>query len=173
MLTREPGGTDIGEKIRDLFLDDSAKSMLADTELLLMFASRNEHIKTKIMPVLAQGGWVLSDRFVDSSYAYQGGGRKINAKRIAQIEKWIMGHFKADMTILLDVGCKIGGERINLRDNKNRIELEGADFFNRVRTAFIKRAKQFPERIKLIDSSKTITETQHYIKILINKLGGL
>ena len=170
ILTREPGGTDIGEKIRILLLSNSTGKMHADTELMLMFAARNEHIQNKIMPALKQGDWVLSDRFTDASYAYQGGGRGLDVSRIAQLEQWVLQDFTPDMTLLLDVPVEIGMSRVESRGKKDRIELEATDFFNRVRQAYIDRSEQFPERIKLIDSSQTVEHTKQQIKVILDSL---
>ncbi len=170
ILTREPGGTDVGEKIRTLLLSNSTGKMHADTELMLMFAARNEHIQNKIMPALKQGDWVLSDRFTDASYAYQGGGRGLDVERIAQLEQWVLQDFTPDMTLLLDVPVEIGMSRVESRGKKDRIELEATDFFNRVRQAYIDRSEQFPERIKLIDSSQTVEHTKQQIKVILDLL---
>ena len=170
ILTREPGGTELGEKIRELLLSPETKSMHSETELLLMFAARNEHIHRKIMPALAQGDWVLSDRFTDASYAYQGGGRGLDINRIAQLEQWVLQDFTPDMTLLLDVPVELGMSRIESRGKKDRIELEAMDFFNRVRESYIDRSKQFPDRIKLIDSSQTVEFTTQQIKAVLDLL---
>ena len=170
ILTREPGGTDVGEKIRTLLLSNSTGKMHADTELMLMFAARNEHIQNKIMPALKQGDWVLSDRFTDASYAYQGGGRGLDVERITQLEQWVLQDFIPDMTLLLDVPVEIGMSRVESRGKKDRIELEATDFFNRVRQAYIDRSEQFPERIKLIDSSQTVEHTKQQIKVILDLL---
>ena len=170
ILTREPGGTDVGEKIRTLLLSNSTGKMHADTELMLMFAARNEHIQNKIMPALGRGDWVLSDRFTDASYAYQGGGRGLDVERIAQLEQWVLQDFIPDMTLLLDVPVEIGMSRVESRGKKDRIELEATDFFNRVRQAYIDRSEQFPERIKLIDSSQTVEHTKQQIKVILDLL---
>jgi dTMP kinase len=170
ILTREPGGTDVGEKIRTLLLSNSTGKMHADTELMLMFAARNEHIQNKIMPALGRGDWVLSDRFTDASYAYQGGGRGLDVERIAQLEQWVLQDFTPDMTLLLDVPVEIGMSRVESRGKKDRIELEATDFFNRVRQAYIDRSEQFPERIKLIDSSQTVEHTKQQIKVILDLL---
>ena len=170
ILTREPGGTDVGEKIRTLLLSNSTGKMHADTELMLMFAARNEHIQNKIMPALTQGDWVLSDRFTDASYAYQGGGRGLDVERIAQLEQWVLQDFTPDMTLLLDVPVEIGMSRVESRGKKDRIELEATDFFNRVRQAYIDRSEQFPDRIKLIDSSQTVEHTKQQIKVILDSL---
>ncbi|SMN10842.1 Thymidylate kinase [uncultured Candidatus Thioglobus sp.] len=169
VLTREPGGTDLGEKIRELLLNPDS-NMHSDTELMLMFAARNEHIQHKILPTLAQGDWVLSDRFTDASYAYQGGGRGLDMTRIAQLEKWVLQNFTPDMTLLLDVPVEIGMKRIESRGVKDRIEQENTDFFNRVREAYITRSKQYPQRIKLIDASQTIEHSQQQIKTILEAM---
>jgi dTMP kinase len=170
ILTREPGGTELGEKIRALLLSTDTQSMSSDTELLLMFAARNEHIKTKIMPALDKGDWVLSDRFTDASYAYQGAGRGLSIERIAQLEKWVLQDFTPDVTLLLDVPVALGMSRVKFRGHKDRIELETNDFFNRVRDGYIERSKQFPKRIKLIDASTTPEQTTEQIKTILQIL---
>jgi dTMP kinase len=168
-LTREPGGTDIGEKIRALLLSTDSK-MHSDTELLLMFAARNEHIHSKILPTLKTGDWVLSDRFTDASYAYQGGGRGLDIERIAQLEKWTLQDFIPDMTLLLDVPVEIGMQRVESRGAKDRIEQENIDFFERVRKAYIARSKQYPQRIKLIDASQSSENISSQIQEILKAL---
>lgn len=170
ILTREPGGTELGESIRTLLLSNSTGDMHADTELMLMFAARNEHIQNKIIPALNQGNWVLSDRFTDSSYAYQGGGRGLDVDRISQLESWVVQDFTPDMTLLLDVPVEIGMSRVESRGKKDRIEMEKMDFFDRVRRAYIARSKEFPDRIKLIDSSQTIEHTTRQIGSILDTL---
>jgi dTMP kinase len=155
VLTREPGGTDLGEQIR---------------ELLLMFSARNEHIHSKIIPALNNGDWVLSDRFTDASYAYQGGGRGLDMQRIEQLEKWVLQDFTPDMTLLLDIPVEQGMERVKSRGKKDRIELENMDFFERVRQAYIDRSKAYPERIKLINSAKTKEYTSMQIAQILADL---
>ncbi|VVM21562.1 Thymidylate kinase (EC [uncultured Gammaproteobacteria bacterium] len=144
--------------------------MHADTELMLMFAARNEHIQTKIIPALVQGDWVLSDRFTDASYAYQGGGRGLSIARIAQLESWVLQSFTPDMTLLLDVPVEIGMQRVESRGKKDRIEQESLDFFNRVRDAYIARSKQYPERIKLIDAAQSAKNTSNQIQEILKTL---
>jgi dTMP kinase len=170
VLTREPGGTDLGEQIRELLLNTKTKSMHSDSELLLMFSARNEHIHSKIIPALNNGDWVLSDRFTDASYAYQGGGRGLNMQRIEQLEKWVLQDFTPDMTLLLDIPVEQGMERVKLRGKKDRIELENMDFFERVRQAYIARSKAYPERIKLINSAKTKEYTSMQIAQILADL---
>jgi dTMP kinase len=168
--TREPGGTDVGEKIRSVLLDVDNQEMHSDTELLLMFSSRNELIQNKIIPALDNGSWVVSDRFTDASFAYQGGGRMLNLDRIAKLEEWVLGDFQPDLTLLLDISVEIGMTRIEARAAKDRIELEERAFFERVRSVFISRSEAFPERIKLIDASGTINDIHEKIRLLVDSI---
>ncbi|WP_122952254.1 dTMP kinase [Bathymodiolus thermophilus thioautotrophic gill symbiont] len=170
VLTREPGGTEVGEKIRTLLLSNSTGKMHADTELMLMFAARNEHIQNKIIPTLNQGDWILSDRFTDASYAYQGGGRGLDIARIAQLEQWVLRSFAPDMTLLLDIPVDIGMRRVESRGEKDRIEQESLDFFNRVRNTYIARSEQYPERIKLIDASQNVENISNEIQKILKTL---
>ncbi|MDC0447024.1 dTMP kinase [Gammaproteobacteria bacterium] len=169
-LTREPGGTDLGERLRALLLDKKIDAMNPDTELLLMFAARNEHVKKVIVPKLEQGVWVISDRFTDASYAYQGGGRRIPLERIGELEQWTLQDFVPDMTFLLDLDVELGLSRVEQRGEKDRFEEEHKDFFNKVREIFSNRASKYPERIKLIDASKNIDETSSQIKKILDLL---
>jgi dTMP kinase len=169
ILTREPGGTDLGEKIRQLLLDKN-NTMHPDTELLLMFAARNEHIQQKIKPALARGDWVLSDRFTDASYAYQGNGRKLGMERIRALDVWTLGDFMPDMTFLLDLSVENGMQRVEKRGEKDRIEQEDLAFFQRVREAYIQRAKDFSSRIKLIDASGSVAKISTQIEIILEQL---
>ena len=168
--TREPGGTDVGEKIRSVLLDVDNQEMHSDTELLLMFSSRNELIQNKIIPALNNGSWVVSDRFTDASFAYQGGGRMLNLDRIAKLEEWVLDDFQPDLTLLLDISVEIGMTRIEARAAKDRIELEERAFFERVRSVFISRSEDFPERIKLIDASGTINDIHEKIRLLVDSI---
>ncbi|MDB2670525.1 MAG: dTMP kinase [Candidatus Thioglobus sp.] len=168
--TREPGGTDVGEKIRSVLLDVDNQEMHSDTELLLMFSSRNELIQNKIIPALNNGSWVVSDRFTDASFAYQGGGRMLNLDRIAKLEEWVLGDFQPDLTLLLDISVEIGMTRIEARAAKDRIELEERAFFERVRSVFINRSEAFPKRIKLIDASGTINDIHEKIRLLVDSI---
>jgi len=168
--TREPGGTDIGEKIRSVLLDVDNKEMHSDTELLLMFSSRNELIQNKIIPALNDGKWVVSDRFTDASFAYQGGGRMLSLDRIAKLENWVLGSFKPDLTFLLDISVEIGMTRVEARNAKDRIEQEERAFFERVRSVFIERSKIYPDRIKLINAERSVVEIQTQIQSIIELL---
>ena len=168
--TREPGGTELGKKIRKLLLGRDTGDMHSDTELLLMFSDRNEHIQRKIKPALNSGKWVVSDRFTDASFAYQGGGRELDIERISELELWVHGEFQPDLTIILDIETILGMQRIETRPEKDRIEQEDWVFFERVRKAFVDRAKKYPERIKLIDATCSIEEVQQKIKSLLEDL---
>ncbi|MBE28624.1 dTMP kinase [bacterium] len=167
---REPGGTEVGEKIRSVLLDVENQQMHSDTELLLMFSSRNELIQNKIIPALEEGFWVVSDRFTDASFAYQGGGRMLNLDRISKLADWVLGDFKPDLTFLLDVTVEVGMQRIEARAAKDRIELEERAFFERVRSVFIQRSEAFPKRIKLIDATGSVNDIQSKIRALIDSL---
>ena len=168
--TREPGGTELGEKIRSLLLGVETGAMHSDTELLLMFSARNEHIQSKIKPALAEGKWVVSDRFTDASFAYQGGGRLLDLARIEALESWVQGEFRPDLTLLLDLNVDVGMTRIEARSNKDRIEQEERDFFERVRQVFVDRSEQYPERIKLVDASASIDQVSQQIQLHLDRL---
>lgn len=153
VVTREPGGTVLGEKLRHLLLKET---MQPDTELLLMYAARAEHVSTVIKPALAKGAWVLSDRFHDASFAYQCGGRGIDANRLLDLEEWVLGDFKPDLTLLFDVAPKIAAKRRAQARTADRFEQEQAAFFTRVREAYLLRAKAEPDRIRVVDSALDI-----------------
>jgi len=156
LLTREPGGTQIAERIRDLvLLSDEPRTAI--TELLLIFAARAEHTREVICPALESGQWVLCDRYSDASYAYQGGGRGIPDETIAQVEAVATGGLKPDLTVLLDIGIDEGGHRISSREmDRDRFESEAIDFKRRVRDAYLRRQRAEPERIHLIDALASV-----------------
>lgn len=168
--TREPGGTPLAEEIRQVLLHPTSKErMLPETELLLMFAARAQHIETVIKPALKAGKWVVSDRFVDASYAYQCGGRSVASQHIAMLDKWIVGTCYPDLTLLLDVAPEIGFERTAKRGTgPDRIELEKIEFFTRVRETYLERACHEADRIKIIDASRTLAEVEQQIKTAID-----
>ncbi len=170
VLTREPGGTEFGESLRQLLLSPDLPPVQANTELLLMFAARNEHIHRKIMPALARGAWVVSDRWTDATYAYQGGGRGLDVAFIAQLERQIVGEFQPDLTLLLDVPVVMGMARVAKRAKKDRIEREALAFFERVRCVYLDRLKQFPQRIKYIDCTQTLKVAQVQISNILATL---
>jgi dTMP kinase len=156
VITREPGGTPLAEKIRELLLDKNNTSMSDDTELLLMFAARAQHIGELIQPSMAAGQWVVCDRFTDATYAYQGGGRGIAKERIAQLEQWVQGELRPDLTLLLDLPVEQGLARAGQRGDLDRFEQEQNAFFERVRAAYLDRAQQFPNQYRIIDASQDI-----------------
>jgi len=158
VCTREPGGTPLAEQIRGLLLATRHEPLAAETELLLMFAARAQHVRETIQPALERGAWVISDRFTDSSYAYQGGGRGLDMAFIAELERRVVG-LQPGLTLLLDLGVGAGRERTRGRDHAagngpDRIEREHDDFFERVRAAFLARAAADPQRIRVIDAAR-------------------
>jgi dTMP kinase len=164
VLTREPGGTPIGEDIRELLLGHKHDGMSDDTELLLMFAARAEHLDKVIRPALAEGKDVLCDRFTDATYAYQGGGRGIAVDHIAVLENWVQAELRPDLTLLLDVPVAVGLERAGNRSTPDRFEKEKHDFFERVREMYLQRAKAEPHRYRIIDASQPLDEVQSQIR---------
>jgi dTMP kinase len=152
--TREPGGTPLAERIRELLLNPEGERIAAETELLLMFASRAQHVRETVLPALERGAWVISDRFTDSSYAYQGGGRGLDLAFIAELERRVVG-IRPGLTLLLDLGVSQGRERTLGRDlYPDRIERERDDFFERVRAGFLARARAEPARVRVIDAAQ-------------------
>lgn len=162
-VTREPGGTELSEAIRELLLDHRQTAMGDDTELLLMFAARAQHIAELIQPALDKGEWVLCDRFTDATYAYQGGGRGIDMDRIAMLESWVQGSLRPDLTILLDLPVDVGLSRAGERGELDRFEREKHDFFERVRQAYLDLAAQHPDRYRIIDASQDIPQVKAQI----------
>lgn len=159
VVTREPGGTALGEKLRGMLLDGSF-IIYPETEALLMFAARREHLGRVILPALTQGQWVISDRFTDASFAYQGGGRGLDTDKLDILEHWVQGTLQPDLTLYFDVPVEVGRQRVSQGGSMDRFEQEQADFFQRVRSVYLDRAKQFPDRIKLIDSSQPLSEVK-------------
>lgn len=153
VVTREPGGTDVGEAVRSVVLDAANNELCAESELLLMFASRAQLVRQVIEPALAAGRWVLCDRFTDASYAYQGGGRGQPVERIADLERWAAAGLKPDVTLLLDLPVSDGRARAAGRGEADRIEVEGDAFFERVRDAYRARAAADPARFRLLDAA--------------------
>jgi len=160
VTTREPGGTQIGEQVRELLLQVRQERMSAITELLLIFAARAQHILEFIEPNLAAGKWVLCDRFTDATYAYQCGGRGVEWDKISQLEQLVQGDVRPDYTILLDVSVDIGMARANGRGNLDRFERETLEFFERVRSSYLQQARNSSGRYRLIDASVSLDEVQ-------------
>jgi len=156
VMTREPGGTPLGEAVRALLLNPDNGGMSADAELLLVFAARAEHLHKVVSPALESGNWVLSDRFTDATYAYQGGGRGIAQARIAALEQWVQGDLRPDLTLLLDVTVETGMARITARGQPDRFEREDGAFFQRIRDNYLQRATAEPRRFRRIDASAPV-----------------
>lgn len=160
VVTREPGGTPLAEQLRDLLLQKREEAVAPDTELLLMFAARAQHIAGVIAPALARGEWVLCDRFTDATYAYQGGGRGLSVARIAELEALVQGKLRPDLTLLLDLPVAQGLARAGERAEKDRFESEQDAFFERVRATYRARAAAEPGRFRVIDASQSIPAVQ-------------
>lgn len=154
VATREPGGSPFADRIRSLLIDPYGDAPSADTELLLVFAARADHLARRIRPALETGQWVVCDRFTDATYAYQGGGRGIAAERIAVLEDWAQGDFRPDRTILLDAPVEQALERARGRGPADRFERETTEFFERVRSVYLERARREPGRFRVIDASR-------------------
>lgn len=169
IFTREPGGTPLSEKIRELLLNHT-ETIEPITELLLMFASRAQHIAQVIKPALSAGKTVISDRFTDASFAYQGGGRYILGEKIQTLSKWVQGDLEPNLTLLLNANLEKAFSRIESRGTKDRIEQEQMDFFVRVKSAYLARAAQYPKRFVIIDANQSITEVQTQIKNALDRL---
>ena len=169
LVTREPGGTPLAEDLRATLLSNREEKIEPDTELLLMFAARCQHVNQVIKPALEAGDWVISDRFVDASYAYQGGGRGIAFERIREVEKWALGEFEPDLTILLDMSVADGMERTRQRGAPDRFETEKLDFFEKIRQAYLQRANSAPSRIKIIDAAPTVDIVQSQLRALLQE----
>jgi dTMP kinase len=160
--TREPGGTPLGEDLRRLLLHDA---MHPETETLLMFAARREHIATVIEPALKRGAYVLSDRFTDATYAYQCGAKGVDSKKIKQLEKWVQGKLQPDLTLLFDVPVEISMTRLSTAREPDKFEREDAKFFEKLRFAYLTRAKENPKRFHIIDANQALER----VKVLVEE----
>jgi dTMP kinase len=165
--SREPGGTPLGEKLRDLLLHEK---MHLETEALLMFASRREHMAQVIEPNLAAGAWVLSDRFTDASFAYQSGGRGMDRAKMEALESWVHPHLQPDMTLLFDVPLDVARGRLDATRTLDKFEREQGEFFARCRTEYLRRAAQFPGRFVVVDSSGSLEATRQKISEALETL---
>jgi dTMP kinase len=170
LLTREPGGTPLGERLRDMLLAPADAPMSPLTELLLMFAARSEHLKRVILPALDGGQWVVCDRYVDASYAYQGGGRQLGMAPVAALEALLPDRARPDLTLLLDLPVEIGLARANRRGAADRFEREALDFHQRVRDAYLDRARQAPQRYCVIDASRPPDEVRAAVEQAVRSL---
>ncbi|HBZ07049.1 MULTISPECIES: dTMP kinase [Massilia] len=167
VASREPGGTPLGEKLRELLLHEK---MHLETEALLMFASRREHMAQVIEPHLAAGTWVLSDRFTDASFAYQSGGRGLDRTRLEALEAWVHPHLQPDLTLLFDVPLEVARERLDATRTLDKFEREQGEFFARCRAEYLRRAAQFPERFVVVDSTRSIEATRQTISEALETL---
>lgn len=171
LVTREPGGTSIGEEIRNILLSHKNNSMTAMTELLLIFAARAQHIDTIIRPALEEGKWVLCDRFIDSTYAYQGGGRSVKDEHILALENLVVGPLSPHLTFIFDAPAETGLSRAKSRNAaSDRIESQDMDFFERVRKAYHSHALRNPDRYEVVDATRSLLEVQNSILEIIKRL---
>jgi dTMP kinase len=167
VTTREPGGTDLGESLRNLLLH---QSMHAETETLLMFAARREHIEQVIEPALARGDYVLSDRFTDATFAYQCGGRGVLAEKIRILEQWVQGALQPDLTLLFDVPVDVSAKRLANTREPDKFERESSVFFSRIRNAYLIRAEQAPQRFKIINADQSLDNIKKILEDIISSL---
>jgi len=170
LLTREPGGTPLAERIRELLLAPSDEPMAADTELLLVFAARAQHLAEVIRPALARGCVVLCDRFTDATYAYQGGGRGLSTARIAELEAFVQGELRPQLTLIFDLPVEIGLSRAAARGRLDRFEQEGRGFFEAVRQAYLTRAAAVPARYRIVDAAQPLDAVQRALDGLLPEL---
>lgn len=170
VLTREPGGTPLAERVRELLLAPSDETMAADTELLLVFAARAQHIAQVIRPALARGAVVLCDRFTDATYAYQGGGRGLDRARIAQLETFVQADLRPDLTLVFDLPVEIGLSRAAARGRLDRFEQEAATFFEAVRRTYLQRAAAEPGRYRILDAAQPLDQVQAALDALLPDL---
>ncbi|MFT5450964.1 MAG: dTMP kinase [Enterobacterales bacterium] len=167
LVTREPGGTPFAEEIRALLLANREEKVVSDAELLLMYASRAQLCQSFIIPHLENGQYVISDRFNDASFAYQGFGRGLDIGRLTELDRWVLGDFKPDLTLFLDISVELGLKRAGDRSTPDRFEVEDISFFNNVRKGYLERAKNEPDRIKIIDASGSIEQVQARIAAVL------
>jgi len=165
--TREPGGTVIGEQIREILLKNENYTLTYDTELLLVFSARAQHIQEVILPALSLGKIILCDRFTDASYAYQGGGRGIDASRINLLEKWVQGDLRPNLTLLFDLDVSIGMQRTKKRSDADRFEQEEINFFEKIRNTYLERAKNEPQRFRIINSALSLENVKEQIVTIL------
>jgi dTMP kinase len=170
IVTREPGGTPLAEEVRALLLAKRDEPVDQTAELLLVFAARAQHIAQVIKPTLARGAWVLSDRFTDATFAYQGGGRGLDKNIIQQLEVMVQGDLRPDLTLILDIDVKLGLTRASQRGELDRFESETLDFFERVRAAYRERAKSNPAHYAIVDAGQTLEKVQQDIELILQKL---
>jgi dTMP kinase len=164
VVTREPGGTSLGEALRTILLHEK---MHLETEALLMFAARREHIAQVIAPALERGDWVISDRFTDATFAYQGGGRKLDITKLNVLEQWVHPRLQPDLTLLFDVPLEVARARLDATRTLDKFEQEKAEFFAATRAEYLRRAAEFPQRFRVIDSTQSISAIQEQLRDII------
>jgi dTMP kinase len=167
LVTREPGGTPLGEQLREILLN---QPMHIETEAMLMFAARREHVEKVIRPALQRGTWVISDRFSDASFAYQGGGRGVPLVKLEQLEQWVHGELQPDLTLLFDIPIEVARQRLSNNVSLDRFEQEKGEFFERVRQAYLARAAKSPQRITVIHAEKSLQEVQQELSKIVASL---
>jgi len=167
LVTREPGGTPLGERLREILLN---QPMHAETEVLLMFAARLEHIEQVIRPALQRGAWVVSDRFSDASFAYQGGGRGVPLVKLEQLELWVHEDLQPDLTLLFDIPVEIARQRLSNNLTLDRFEQEQSDFFERVRAAYHHRVQKNPQRYAVIDAAQSLDKVKLQLEKIVTQL---
>ena len=167
VVTREPGGTPLGEQLREILLN---QTMSIGTEALLMFAARLEHIEQVIKPALRSGKWVISDRFSDASFAYQGGGRGLDWDKLAMLEQWVHGDLQPDLTLFFDVPVEVARQRLSKNNSLDRFEQEQADFFERVRAGYHKRVQENPQRYAVIDAAQSVDKVKSQLENIISSI---
>lgn len=172
LVTREPGGTPLAEQLRELLLAPRDEPVDATAELLMVFAARAQHLNQVIVPALAQGTWVLCDRFTDATYAYQGAGRGLSCSMIEALETMVQGSLRPDCTLILDIDVKTGLERASQRGDLDRFETEKLEFFEKVRNGYRERADAAPERYRIIDAGQTLEQVQSDIRTLLQQMLG-
>jgi len=168
--SREPGGTNIGESLRNLLLAKETGNLSGETELLMMFAARLEHVNQLIKPTLKSGSWLLCDRFTASSYAYQGGGRGLELEKIAQLEQWCLADFRPDLTLVFDVSVETTLKRITNRGSLDRFEDQEIEFFYRVKETFLQLAKDQPQRYRVIDANQPLDQVQKEVSDILEPI---
>ncbi len=170
IVTREPGGTPLAEEIREVLIKNREEPVVSETELLLMFAARAQHLNQKILPAINEGKVVISDRFTDATYAYQSGGREVPAEKVGLLENFVQGDFRPDLTLLLDAPIEVGMQRAIDRGKLDRFEEEKSEFFHKVRNNYLSRAQAEPKRFKIIDATQRLEAVQADITLVLDLL---
>lgn len=169
LITREPGGTPLAEDLRKILLTEYQEQTQPETELLILYAGRYQHVECVIKPALNKGRWILCDRFNDATFAYQGAGRNISLEKIHQLDEWTLGTFAPSFTLILDAPVEVALKRIQTNRQLDRFEKEKSEFFERIRQAYLNRARRHPERYHIVDASRTLSEVQVSIGTLLNE----